>query len=70
MEVTTHINKNSKDKEYIIDYLEELSNFGEYESFTGIGTVLRLRGIISGAYYSLNYAEIKRENHKIAQIIE
>jgi hypothetical protein len=68
--VTTHINKNKKDKEYIIDYLQELSTFGEYESFTGNGTVLKLRGVISGAYYSLNYAEVKRENHRIALIIE
>jgi hypothetical protein len=47
-----------------------LSTFGEYESFTGNGTALKLRGVISGAYYSLNYAEVKRENHRIAQIIE
>jgi hypothetical protein len=60
VEVTTHILKNKKDKEFVIDYLEELSTFGEFESVHGVGTALKLRGIIAGAYYSLNYGEVKR----------
>jgi hypothetical protein len=60
IEVTTHIEKHGKVKEFVIDFLEELSTFGEYESTTSLGTSFKLRGMIAGAYYSLNFAEVKR----------
>jgi hypothetical protein len=47
-----------------------LSTFGEYESVTEIGTILKLKGLIAGAYFALDYSEIKKENHRIAHIIE
>ncbi len=55
VEVTTHINKKGKEKEFAVDLLEEFSTYGEYESKNSIGTCFKLRGLIAGAYYSLNY---------------
>ena len=47
-----------KEEEYIIDLLEEMSFFGDYECVTGNATNLKVRGAITGGYYVMNFAEM------------
>lgn len=49
----------------MIDSLEEMSSFGEYECVTGSQTNIKVKGALAGGCYCLNYAEMVREDHKI-----
>lgn len=53
----------------MIDSLEEMSSFGEYECVTGTQTNIIVKGALAGGFYYLNYSEMVRESHKIKEII-
>lgn len=69
VQVSTHISKGGREREFMVDQLEEFSTYGEYESTNGVGTCFKLEGLVAGAYYALNFAELQRENHRLARVI-
>jgi hypothetical protein len=47
-----------------------MSTFGEYECVTENVTSLQVKGVVAGAYYSMNFREMRNEEHRICELVE
>lgn len=70
VQVTTKLNIHQKESHYIIDNLEEMSTFGEFENVRKVISEIRLKGAVAGAYYWMKYRDLQREQHRILQVIK
>ena len=58
VQVTTKLNIHQKESHYIIDNLEEMSTFGEFENVRKVISEIRLKGAVAGAYYWMKYRDL------------
>lgn len=70
LQVTKKLIIKGHQKEAIIDSIEELDSYGEYEAVSGQPAPVSLRTTSSGTFYCLSIEEVKREGHPILEYLK
>jgi len=65
LDVVTSLQSKGKVGDFVIDSIEEMGSYGEYEYSSNENQNIRLKANKAGAYYAINFVELRKSVHKI-----